>query len=102
MATRLFQGRSAPDYAVPEERIGDKVEIVRLASASPDYLRQGGAARARCASFAEALIAWIARAGRAARTSSTRITPTPAAVAALRGGRGSASPSSSPPIRSAA
>ncbi|MEX7297860.1 hypothetical protein AB2C41_32150, partial [Pseudomonas aeruginosa] len=37
MATRLFDGIHGPDYAVPEERISDKVELVRLASASPAY-----------------------------------------------------------------
>ena len=37
IATRLFRGALGPDYAVPEERISDKVTLVRLASTSADY-----------------------------------------------------------------
>ncbi|MFH6780967.1 MULTISPECIES: HAD-IIB family hydrolase [Methylobacterium] len=64
VATRLFDGPPGPDYAVPEERLGDKVALVRLASASPGY-RTKEEMHAEVASFAESLIAWIARQGRA-------------------------------------
>ena len=58
LATRLFRGPLGPDYAVPQERVGDKVEIVRLASASPGYLAKE-ALHGEVASFGEALAAWI-------------------------------------------
>ena len=58
LATRLFRGSLGPSYAVPHERIGDKVEIVRLASASPGYLPKE-ALDEEVASFAAGLIAWI-------------------------------------------
>ncbi len=59
IATRLFHGALGPDYAVPEERISDKVTLVRLASASPDY-RAKEAMHAEVDSFAQNLMAWIA------------------------------------------
>lgn len=64
MATRRFQGPPGPDYAVPEERVSDKVELVRLASASPGY-RAKEEMHGEVASFAENLIAWIGRQARA-------------------------------------
>ncbi|MFK5596312.1 HAD-IIB family hydrolase [Methylobacterium sp. HMF5984] len=64
MATRLFDGIHGPDYAVPEERISDKVELVRLASASPAY-RSKEEMHAEVASFARNLTAWIGRQARA-------------------------------------
>ena len=64
VATRLFDGIHGPDYAVPEERISDKVELVRLASASPAY-RSKEEMHAEVASFARNLVAWIARQPRA-------------------------------------
>ncbi len=64
MATRRFQGPPGPDYAVPEERVSDKVELVRLASASPGY-RSKEEMHGEVASFAENLIAWIGRQARA-------------------------------------
>lgn len=59
MATRLFHGTPGPDYAVPEERMSDKVTLVRLASASPDY-RSKEAMHAEVGSFARSLMTWIA------------------------------------------
>ncbi|MCK2052740.1 HAD-IIB family hydrolase [Methylobacterium sp. 37f] len=59
MATRLFEGAHGPDYAVPEEPISDKVTLVRLASASPDY-RAKEDMHAEVTSFARSLMAWIA------------------------------------------
>ncbi|AWN55843.1 HAD-IIB family hydrolase [Methylobacterium sp. 17Sr1-1] len=64
VATRLFDGPPGPDYAVPEERVGDKIALVRLASASPGY-RTKEEMHAEVASFAESLIAWIAAQGTA-------------------------------------
>lgn len=64
MATRRFQGPLGPDYAVPEERVSDKVELVRLASASPGY-RAKEEMHGEVATFAENLIAWIGRQARA-------------------------------------
>ncbi|MHC2087317.1 HAD-IIB family hydrolase [Methylobacterium sp. CM6244] len=64
MATRLFDGTHGPDYAVPEERISDKVELVRLASASPVY-RAKEEMHEEVASFARSLMDWIARQPRA-------------------------------------
>ena len=58
VATRLFHSPVGSDYAVPEERVSDKVTIVRLPSASSDYLPKE-ALHGEVASFAEALIAWI-------------------------------------------
>ncbi len=58
LATRQFRGAFGPDYAVPHERIDGKVEIVRLASASPDYLPKEEL-HGQIESFAEALITWI-------------------------------------------
>lgn len=59
IATRLFGTGFGPTYAVPEERVSDKVAIVRLASASPGYLPKE-ALHGEAGSFAEALVAWIA------------------------------------------
>ncbi|MCJ2132226.1 HAD-IIB family hydrolase [Methylobacterium sp. E-045] len=59
IATRLFESALGADYAVPEEAVSGKVTIVRLASASPDYLPKE-ALHGEVASFAEALVAWIA------------------------------------------
>ncbi|KQP73448.1 HAD family hydrolase [Methylobacterium sp. Leaf111] len=59
IATRLFHGALGPDYAVPEERISDKVTLVRLPSASPDY-RVKEAMHAEVDSFARNLMDWIA------------------------------------------
>ncbi|MEH3147696.1 MAG: HAD-IIB family hydrolase [Methylobacterium frigidaeris] len=64
VATRLFQGPPGPDYAVPEERIGDKVTLVRLASASPGY-RTKEDMHAEVESYAASLVAWIAAQERA-------------------------------------
>ncbi|MBY0260596.1 HAD-IIB family hydrolase [Methylobacterium sp.] len=64
VATRLFHGTPGPDYAVPEERISDKVTLVRLASASPDY-RSKEEMHAEVGSFARNLMAWIAAQSRA-------------------------------------
>ncbi|KMO16923.1 HAD-IIB family hydrolase [Methylobacterium indicum] len=64
VATRLFDGPPGPDYAVPEERLGDKVALVRLASTSPGY-RTKEEMHAEVASFAESLIAWIGLQARA-------------------------------------
>jgi len=64
VATRRFVGPPGPDYAVPEERLGDKVALVRLSSASPGY-RTKEEMHAEVASFAENLIAWIAAQDRA-------------------------------------
>ncbi|MGU3537970.1 HAD-IIB family hydrolase [Methylobacterium sp. A54F] len=64
VATRLFHGAPGPDYAVPEEPISDKVTLVRLASASPGY-RAKEELHGEVASFAENLVAWIARQPRA-------------------------------------
>ncbi len=64
VATRLFRGSLGAAYAVPEEPIADKVTLVRLASASPDY-RAKEAMHAEVASFAENLITWIAAQARA-------------------------------------
>lgn len=64
MATRLFRSPLGAAYAVPEEPVADKVTLVRLASASPDY-RAKEAMHAEVASFAENLIAWIAAQDRA-------------------------------------
>ncbi|KAB1071186.1 HAD-IIB family hydrolase [Methylobacterium planeticum] len=64
IATRLFQGLLGPDYAVPEEAISDKVALLRLASASPDY-RPKEEMHAEVDSFASNLIAWIAAQPRA-------------------------------------
>ena len=60
IVTRLFRGPLGRAYAVPQERVGDKVEIVRLASASPDYLPKERLA-GQVGSLAEALVAWIER-----------------------------------------
>lgn len=60
MATRLFHGAPGPDYAVPEERIADKVGLVRLASASPGY-RSKEEMHGEVESYAENLVAWIGR-----------------------------------------
>ncbi len=60
VATRLFQGPPGPDYAVSEERISDKVELVRLASVSPGY-RSKEEMHGEVESYAESLIAWIDR-----------------------------------------
>jgi sucrose-phosphate synthase len=59
IATRLFRGALGPDYAVPEERISDKVTLVRLASTSADY-RSKEEMHAEVDSFARNLMAWIA------------------------------------------
>ncbi len=59
VATRLFHGTHGPDYAVPEERISDKVALVRLASASPAY-RSKEEMHAEVRSFARTLMDWIA------------------------------------------
>ena len=59
IATRLFHSPLGAAYAVPEERVSGKVEIVRLAGASPGYLPKE-ALREEVADLAEALIAWIA------------------------------------------
>jgi len=64
IATRLFHGTPGPDYAVPEERISDKVTLVRLASASPDY-RSKEEMHTEVGSFARNLMAWIAAQPRA-------------------------------------
>jgi len=64
MATRRFEGPPGPDYALPEERVSDKVELVRLASASPGY-RSKEAMHGEVESYAENLIAWIGRQPRA-------------------------------------
>ncbi|SEP50485.1 sucrose-phosphate synthase [Methylobacterium sp. ap11] len=64
VATRRFDGPPGPDYAVPEERLGDKVALVRLASASPGY-RTKEEMHAEVASLAESLIAWIGAQARA-------------------------------------
>jgi sucrose-phosphate synthase len=58
LATRRFRGAFGPDYAVPHERVGGKVEIVRLASASPDYLAKEDL-HGQVESFADSLTAWI-------------------------------------------
>ena len=59
LATRRFRGAFGPDYAVPHERVGGKVEIVRLASASPDYLPKEDMA-GQVESYTGALVEWIA------------------------------------------
>ncbi|GJE36135.1 HAD-IIB family hydrolase [Methylobacterium persicinum] len=59
VATRLFAGHLGAAYAVPEERIADKVTLVRLGSASPAYCAKE-AMHAEVSCFAENLIAWIA------------------------------------------
>lgn len=64
VATRLFQGPPGPDYAVPEERISDKVRLVRLPSAAPGYLSKE-AMHEEVASFADNLVAWIGAQARA-------------------------------------
>ncbi len=64
VATRRFSGAPGPDYAVPEERLGDKATLVRLSSASPGY-RTKEEMHAEVASFAESLIAWIGAQARA-------------------------------------
>lgn len=64
VATRLFHGTHGPDYAVPEERISDKVALVRLASASPAY-RSKEEMHAEVRSFARTLMDWIAAQPRA-------------------------------------
>ena len=64
MATRLFHGTPGPDYAVPEERMSDKVTLVRLASASPDY-QSKEEMHAEVGSFARSLMTWIAAQPRA-------------------------------------
>ncbi|CAO4181163.1 sucrose-phosphate synthase [Methylorubrum populi] len=64
MATRRFQGSPGPDYAVPEERVSDKVELVRFASASPGYCSKEQM-HGEVESYAENLIAWIGRQTRA-------------------------------------
>ncbi|WP_288581429.1 HAD-IIB family hydrolase [uncultured Methylobacterium sp.] len=64
VATRRFDGPPGPDYAVPEERLGDKVALVRLASASPGY-RTKEEMHAEVASLAESLIGWIGAQARA-------------------------------------
>ncbi|MCJ2133030.1 HAD-IIB family hydrolase [Methylobacterium sp. J-026] len=64
VATRLFHGPLGAAYAVPEERIADKVTLVRLASASPDY-RAKEEMHAEVARFAENLVAWIGAQARA-------------------------------------
>ncbi|WP_425324289.1 glycosyltransferase, partial [Methylobacterium frigidaeris] len=64
VATRRFDGPPGPDYAVPEEHLGDKIALVRLASASPGY-RTKEEMHAEVASFAESLIAWMTQQGRA-------------------------------------
>ncbi|MEE7505747.1 HAD-IIB family hydrolase [Methylobacterium mesophilicum] len=64
VATRLFRGPLGTAYAVPEEPIADKVTLVRLASASPDYCAKEEM-HAEVACFAENLIAWIAAQERA-------------------------------------
>ncbi len=64
VATRLFLGAPGPEYAVPEERISDKVELLRLASASPGY-RAKEDMHAEVASYARNLVAWIAAQPRA-------------------------------------
>jgi len=63
-ATRLFHGWPGPSYAVPHERISDKVELVRLASTSPGY-RTKEEMHGEVASFAGNLVAWIGRQPRA-------------------------------------
>ena len=63
LATRLFDGPQGPSYAVPHEPVCGKVEIVRLASASPGYLAKEDLS-SEVASFTEALIGWIGRQGR--------------------------------------
>ncbi|WP_232628713.1 HAD-IIB family hydrolase [Methylobacterium sp. Leaf118] len=64
VATRLFHGAPGPDYAVPEERIADKVVLLRLASASPGY-RAKEEMHGEVATYAENLVAWIGRQARA-------------------------------------
>jgi sucrose-phosphate synthase len=64
VATRLFHGVLGPAYAVPEERIADKVTLVRLGGASPDY-RTKEEMHAEVPRIAENLLAWIARQPRA-------------------------------------
>ncbi|MDP4023006.1 HAD-IIB family hydrolase [Methylobacterium sp. NEAU 140] len=64
VATRLFTGPLGTAYAVPEERISDKVTLVRLASASPAYCAKEEM-HAEVAHFAENLVAWIAAQDRA-------------------------------------
>ena len=64
VATRLFTGPLGAAYAVPEERISDKVTVVRLASASPAYCTKE-AMHAEVACFAENLVGWIAAQPRA-------------------------------------
>ena len=64
VATRAFSGPLGAAYAVPEERISDKVTLVRLASASPGY-RVKEEMHAEVACFAQNLIAWIAGQDRA-------------------------------------
>ncbi|MFD2236898.1 HAD-IIB family hydrolase [Aureimonas populi] len=62
LATRLFYGLS-PSYAAARERVSERVEIVRLPTASPHYLPKEEM-HAEVESFAEALIAHIEAEGR--------------------------------------
>ncbi len=59
VATRLFRGPLGADYAVPEERVSDKVTVVRLAGASDEY-RTKEEMHAEVADYARNLVAWIA------------------------------------------
>ncbi|MCJ2015129.1 HAD-IIB family hydrolase [Methylobacterium sp. J-076] len=64
VATRLFHSPLGDAYAVPEERVSDKVTLVRLASASPHY-RTKEQMHAEVASTADNLVAWIGTQARA-------------------------------------
>ena len=59
LATRLFEGPLGAEYAHPRERVGDKVEILRLPTVTPGYLPKE-ALLGEVASYTDALIAWIA------------------------------------------
>ncbi|KQT68928.1 MULTISPECIES: HAD-IIB family hydrolase [unclassified Aureimonas] len=58
IATRRFSGRLGSDYAEPFERVGEKIEIVRLDTRSASYLEKEEM-HGEVPSFAEALIAFI-------------------------------------------
>lgn len=58
VATRRFESRLGADYAVPFERMGEKIEIVRLTSRTPSYVEKE-VLHLEVPSFAEALIAFI-------------------------------------------
>lgn len=58
IATRAFESKYGPDYAVPTERVSAKTDIIRLPTPNPAYLTKEEL-WSEVPAYAEALIAWI-------------------------------------------